>query len=132
MKKDSPKRFTPVGHPDRDTAAQWAELYRQAMAEPDGIYCVKDEDGFNLIYLDASNPEYLVGILENFARFGTFENRKTQTRLAAEKFLLQANYREKLKQGLTQDEALEQIADENKTKRGYSRSSIERKLGLRR
>lgn len=131
MKKDSPKRFTPVGHPDREVAAQWAQLYRKAMAEPDSIYCCTNEDGSNLIYLDASNPEYLIGLLENFARFGTFENRKLQIGMNVEKILLRAHYREKLDQGLTQDEALEQLADENKTKRGYSRSSIERKLGLR-
>lgn len=112
----------------------WAELYRLAMAEPDGVYSLGvDEDGYSLGQVDAKNPETLVRLLENFARYGTFKDTRLKVDLIAERMMLSAEFRSLLNEGNTQDEALELLSEKHSMRgRGYSRSTIERKLGLRR
>jgi hypothetical protein len=111
----------------------WAELYRLAMAEPDGVYSLGvDEDGFSLGQIDAKDPATLVRLLENFAHYGTFKNRRLKVDLMFERMGLHAEFQALLKKGNTKDEALELLSEKHSMRgRGYSRSNIERKLGLR-
>ncbi|NBW18356.1 MAG: hypothetical protein EBR82_61315 [Caulobacteraceae bacterium] len=127
-------RTAPIGHPDRETAQIWAELYRQAMAKPDGVLSLgSNEDGFSLGQVNAKNPDTLVRLLENFARYGTFEDRGLKIRAIADRLMLRADFRQLLDEGLTKDSALDVLSDKYSMRgRGYSRSNIERKLGLRR
>ena len=126
-------RCAPIGHPDRETASIWAELYRKAMAEPDGVYSIGvDEDGNSLGEVYAENPATLVILLENFARYGTFEDKRLKISSELERMSLRAQFRALLDEGNTKDEAVELLVEKHRTRgRGYSRSNIERKLGLR-
>jgi len=125
-------RCAPIGHPDRETARTWADLYRWAMAEPDGVLCVcRDKDGSCLWEVDAKNPDTLVRLLENFAHHGTFENKNIDSIVECMK--LRIEFRALLNEGNTKDEAVELLSEKHRMRgRGYSRSNIERKLGLRR
>jgi len=126
-------RCAPIGHPDRETARTWAELYRLAMAEPDGVYCCgRDEDGYSLGQVDAKNPATLVRMLENFARYGTFRDKKIPNPWSFDRAMLRFEFQELLDEGNTKDEAVNLLSEKYRMRgRGYSRSSIERKLKLR-
>jgi len=104
------------------------------MAKPDGVLSLgSNEDGFSLGQVNAKNPDTLVRLLENFARYGTFEDRGLKIRAIADRLMLRADFRQLLDEGLTKDSALDVLSDKYSMRgRGYSRSNIERKLGLRR
>lgn len=128
-------RGLPVGHPDRETARAWAELYRKALAAPDGIYAEYDEDGYSLIYIDAKDPEILISMLECLARFGTLEDRSVLGQ-SVQKFGstlgLRHEYKELLSKGHSKSAAVDLLATTYQDKgRGWSKENIERKLGLR-
>jgi hypothetical protein len=127
-------RKAPIGHPDREEAGLWAEMYREAMAQPDGVLDLgRDEEGFSLGQVDAKDVATLVRLLENFARYGTFEDRRLKIHAIADCLMLRADFRQLLDEGLTKDSALDVLSDKYSMRgRGYSRSNIERKLGLRR
>ena len=121
-------RHAPKGHPDRETAREIADFYRRAMAAPGGIYRHHEKGVCLEIQAD---PELLLRMLENFAQHGTFFP-KALVEKEIDKEQLRQEFEKEVRLGATQDEALELISDDYKTRgKGYSRSSIERKIGKR-
>lgn len=53
---------------DRDMAAYWSGLYRQAQASPDKR--IRLADGYVVL---ADDTEFLITLLETFGKFGTFQ-----------------------------------------------------------
>lgn len=59
---------------DKDIAAKWAGIYRQAQQQPDGLLCLNPLDDMeDQTWLDGNSPELLIRMLEDFAEHGTFE-----------------------------------------------------------
>jgi hypothetical protein len=98
------------------------------MAAPGGIYRHHEEG----VYFEVrADPELLLRMLERFAQYGTFFT-KALVEKEIEKEQLKQEFEKEVRLGATQDEALELISDAYKTRgKGYSRSSIERKIGKR-
>ncbi len=126
-------RTAPIGHPDREVAGLWAEMYREAMAQPDGVLDLGcDEEGFSLGQVDAKNPEMLIQLLENFEEHGTFKNPRKDGLKMFERMMLRQEFRSLLNKGLTKEDAIGLLSEKYSMRgRGYSESNIERKLGLR-
>ena len=55
---------------ERARAAFWADLYRQAQTRPEKVVRVQEMHGFAV---QADDTEFLITLLENFAKHGTFE-----------------------------------------------------------
>lgn len=130
-------RIAPPGHPDREVAGFWADVYRKAMAEPDGVLDLgRDEDGCSLGQVDAKNPDTLVRLLENFEKHGTFERpRKDRGKGGSkmfERMMLKLEFQSLRNKGLTKEDAIGLLSEKYSMRgRGYSESSVERKLGFR-
>ncbi len=58
---------------ERDIAKYWAEQYRQAQASPDKK--IRLADGF---MVTANDTEFLINLLENFGKYGTFMANPTE------------------------------------------------------
>lgn len=59
---------------DRQTAREWAALYRKAQGEPGGLLCLNPGDEPEIqTWIDGNDPEHLLWMLERFAERGTFE-----------------------------------------------------------
>ncbi len=58
---------------ERDIAKYWAEIYRQAQSSPDKR--IRLEDGFVVV---ANDAEFLINLLENFGKYGTFMAHPTE------------------------------------------------------
>jgi hypothetical protein len=98
------------------------------MASPDGIY-EHIRDGVCIAV--RADPELLLRLMENFAEYGTFFPQEIVEREEATAQLRRA-FDELLRQGWTQQDAVGYLSDELKiVGKGYSESSIERKLGKR-
>jgi hypothetical protein len=127
-------RAFPVGHPDRETAARWASLYRKALAAPNGEFTEYDDSGERLFTINATDVEPLVELLERLARFGTLSDKSGDAiGPIAEKLMMRLHF-DKLRteEGLSIERALDRLEDEYRTMgRGYSRSSIQRILGMK-
>ena len=121
-------RKTPPGHPDRLTARDITHWYRQAMASPDGIYEHNLDGACIAVH---ANPELLLRLMENFAEYGTFFPPEIVERELATA-QLKLVFEELLRQGWTQQDAVGYLSDEFEIcGKGYSESSIERKIGKR-
>ena len=58
----------------RRIARDWVDLYREAQSQPDGRLCLNpDAPSCEQTWLDGNDPEDLLGVLEQFACAGTFE-----------------------------------------------------------
>jgi hypothetical protein len=58
----------------RRIARDWVDLYREAQAQPDGRLCLNPDDApCEQTWLDGNDPAHLLGMLEDFATLGTFE-----------------------------------------------------------
>ena len=58
---------------EREIATYWAELYRQAQASPNKT--IRLANGY---VVHADDTEFLISLLENFGRYGTFQRRRSE------------------------------------------------------
>ena len=66
-------RRAPEGGVDRTMAREWVDLYRQAQQAPGGRLCLNpDDDPDFQTWIDATDPDPLLTMLEDFAEHGTF------------------------------------------------------------
>lgn len=69
-----PKTGRRAGLSERQKAQFWVDLYREAQAQPEGRLCVNPEDEPEIqAWVDGNDPKYLLSVLDDFARNGTFE-----------------------------------------------------------
>jgi hypothetical protein len=58
---------------DVQQARSWAAIYRDAQRAPGGMLCLNpDDQPEEQTWLDGNSPEYLISMLEHFAKYGTF------------------------------------------------------------
>ena len=75
MTSRKPKTGRRSGDGDKEIAAKWVALYRQAQQQPNGLLCLNpDDDGEEQTWLDGNCPDQLIHMLEHFAEHGTFEH----------------------------------------------------------
>jgi hypothetical protein len=61
-----------AGKVHREEAAKWAKLYRDAQAAGGRLLVNPNDDPEFHQWFDGTNPETLIGLLEDFARTGRF------------------------------------------------------------
>lgn len=107
---------------DRQIAADWVELYRKAMASPNGSYCLNPDDPLEeQTYLHADNVEFLLSLLSDFSETGTFK--RPNSPMGAH-FILRWDFDALRAKGMTHENAVEMLADKN----ACSTRTIERRL----
>jgi hypothetical protein len=73
MTSRKPKTGRRANNSDREIAKEWAELYRQAQQQPNGLLCLNPSDNKEeQTWLDGNCPNHLIHMLERFAEHGTF------------------------------------------------------------
>lgn len=125
-------RTQPPDHPDRAIARRYADLYRKALAAPEGVYIEAGVDGLREIYVDSKDPRILVDLLETFAKFGRFSSNRFDADKVVDSVVLRLRFSDLQADGHTKDSAIEALIVESKKKgKRLSRSTVERRLGLR-
>jgi len=120
---------------DKVTAKSVANWYRKAMNSPEGIHRERfGPEGSDLeIVINATDPTFAIVLLENFAKYGTFFPQWVVNDLfMTEK--LRAVFVDLQNSGHSKFEALNILEVEMRETfglKGFSRSTLERRLGIR-
>lgn len=103
-------------------AREWVDLYRQAEKAPGGKLCLNPDDEPGLqTWIDATDPEPLLSMLENFVEHGTFEQ-VGEMFDSIRLFPLRHEYREARRAGKKHESIVQKLAEEY----GLSTRTIER------
>lgn len=110
---------------DRKRAREWAALYRLAQASPDGSYCLnpQPDNPEEQAFIYANDVSFLVSLLENFAKHGTFANIDT---MGIERLLMREELKTLREGGMSYQDAIAELAN----KHNKSESTIERMVRL--
>jgi hypothetical protein len=109
---------------ERQAARKWVELYRQAQQAPSNRLCLNPDDEPDIqTWIDATDPDPLLSILENFAEHGTFEQ-VGELFNSIRLLPMRHAYREGRRAGETHESMVQKLADEY----GLSSRTIERKV----
>lgn len=96
---------------EREHARSWVELYRLALKEPDGRYCVnRDAPSDEQVFICVDDTEPLLQLLDCFAKTGKFLPKDT---IGIQGWLLRFEIEQLRKGGKVHGGAIQAIADKH-------------------
>ena len=122
MKRQTKKAGRRANKDDRFVTEVLVDVYRKALAEPDGkLILISEQDSEDKCVIDSSDIRPLLDLLDNFAKHGTFKSEKIPVLENIEIYLI---FQELRRSGMKYESAVQQVAEQS----FLSKSTIERRL----